>query len=1033
MINRLKMKNMLSRALWLTFGFAVAATLSLTSCHDDVEMPADPRPSVVEEDDVTVTSFTLQSGLFHISEGTEEVTIALTPVDVPAPGVASKDSGEDGTVGAEDSESEETVYTETTRCFQAKVQLDGEELRFHMSVPAPQQIADGEYIMTMSHHDGNTIPGRLSVRFEKGMLSSVKVVIPKYMLDGRGTEDDPYLIQSDDDFEMFLINLGDDKDVYGAGLKFKQTADVKAPDQSPFISGRGYWGAPFAGIYDGDGHEIKGMYYHGAGREDSDSYFGIFTELRGSASVSHLSVTGVTVNGLCKWAGIIAGFTTGNIKLTDITVAGYFSDASAMGGLVGVLKSGTLTMEDVKLQAVLEGTNDVGGLIGYTESGTTLNVSKVSTPGQHFSVKGLQSVGGVVGRTKGTANISDVRLEHKVSAEDSDITIIQGDSRQVGGIIGAVNNANGDQNLTRCYVICPVGGKSCDYAGGILGRIQTSKTINITECRFYSVLTGNRYVGGLAGHVDFGTMGKGSVRIHGDDLSTRVAADDADAKITGENYVGGFIGYFNGGSYSNYCKVKINVPVSGSGSAIGGVFGKIEEVMVDVSRFMLGQGGDTPGGDTTMKVTGKNRVGGLVGEIDHGRIYGGEKFDYEKNGTEARVPDKGCFSPAYGCVVTGHEEVGGLIGYGDYATIDALSSAAAVTGDKYVGGVAGYITNCCYHDVTLEDVTFTGTLNCSRADYVGGIAGCLVGHYSAASKDCINYSDVTGGDFTGGVFGCVVMEGYGYGYVNVEWCVNKGNVKGTCHVGGIAGRSNVEFDPQVMWVEESVLNFYNCMNAGKISASGGTSSGGVGGIVGFTNYVTGVANCANHGDVFGEGQFHGIGGIGGSMGDDPKGTGMTHKYLNLTLRESCNTATIDAGNTGSFVGGILGYQEEGKMSTVENCHNMGHVPPKQSHDCGGIVGCVDHLTDIYRCVNQGKVDHGNAMIGTHKSGSLFDHGSLYFLEGTGKNWPSSKSVSKTDFTKESSFGGLDFSSVWTMTSDGPALRNNPWRNPASAK
>lgn len=1029
------MKNMTLRALRFLCGLAVAATLILASCQDDVEMPVNTHPSVVEEEDVTVTSFTLQSGHFRIPDDTEEVTIALTPVDVAATVVSSKDSGEKGDEdNPDDGESEESVDMETTRCFKAKVQYDGEELRFHMSVPAPQQIADGTYIMTMSHNEGKIIPGRLSVGFENGMLTTVKIIIPKYMLDGSGTEDDPYLIQTDADFEMFLINLGDDKDVYGAGLIFRQTADVAAPDQSSLISGRGYWGAPFAGIYDGGGHEIKGMFYNGAGREDSDSYFGLFTELRGSASVSHLSVTGVTVSGLYKWAGGIAGFTTGNIKLSDITVAGYFKDASAMGSLVGVLKSGTLTIEDVELQAMLEGKNDVGGLVGYTESGTTLNVTNITTPNQHFSVSGEKSVAGIVGRTKGTANISDVRLEHKVSAEDSDIIIIRAGSGQVGGIIGSVNNANGDQNLTRCYVVCPVGGKGCDYAGGIVGRIETSKTVKVNECRFYSVLTGNDYVGGLAGYVYFGSMGKGAVRIHGDDFSTRVAADDADAKITGVNYVGGFIGYFNGGSYSNYSKVKINLPVSGSGSGIGGVFGKIIEVNIDMSRFMLGQESSTPGGDTTMKVTGGNQVGGLAGIMDHARLSGGEKFDYVTNGADARVPDKGDFSPAYDCVVTGREQVGGLLGYGDYATISALSCAAAVTGDKYVGGVAGYITNCCYtNGITLEDVTFTGTLNCPKADYVGGIAGCYVGHYGATSKDCINYSDVAGGDCTGGIFGYVVMEGYGSSSVNVEWCVNKGNVTGTYHVGGIAGRSLVEFDPQVMWVEESVLNFSNCMNTGRIWASGGSGSAGVGGIVGFTNYVTGVMNCANHGDVYGEGQFHGIGGIAGSMGDDPKGTGVTHKYLNLILRESCNTGSVDAGNNGSFVGGILGYQEEGKMSTVEDCHNLGRIVPHQKHDCGGIVGCVDHLTDINRCVNQGKVEHGNAMIGTHKSGSLFDHTALYFLEGTGKNWPSATSVSAARFTDKSSFGGLDFESRWTMTSDGPTLRNNPWRDPSLAR
>lgn len=992
-----KMNKIALRVLHLSSALAVAATLMLTACHDDVEMPIDTRPSVVEEEDVTVTSFTLSSDHFQIPEGTEEVTIALTPVD------------------------------EVPLCFAAKVQREDDSLRFHMSIPAPETIADGTYIMTMSHNDGKTIPGRLSVLFENGLLSSVKIVIPTYMLDGSGTEEDPYLIKNDDDFMTFLINLGDDKDVYGAGLVFKQTADVNAPDQSPFISGRGYWGAPFAGIYDGGGHEIKGMYYHGTRREDSDSYFGLFTELRGSASISHLKVTGVTVSGLYKWCGIIAAFTTGNVSLTDITVSGVISDATGLGGLVGVLKSGTLTIDDVKLQAVVEGADDTGGLVGYTEKSTTLNVSRVSTPDSHFSVSGGWSVGGIVGRTKGTANISDVRLEHKVSAEDSDIKIIKSSVGQLGGIIGQVQSANGDQNLTRCYVVCPVGGDS-DYIGGIIGRIYTTKTVNLNECRFCSVLTGANYVGGLAGYVKFDMMGPGTFHINGQNLSTRVATDDADAKISGRDYVGGCIGYFYGGSFYNYCDVKVNIPVSGSGSCVGGVFGKVQEISIELSRFIMGPG--ESGGDTTMKVSGENRVGGMVGELESARLTGNQHFDYGKAVDDiVVVPNKRRFTPVYSGVVTGKEYVGGLLGYGFNATITGLSSAASVTGDKYVGGVAGHILNTQpgSHN-TLEDITFSGTLNCPKADCVGGIAGSYGGHYGAAAQDCINYSEIIGGDCTGGVFGYVVMEGYGGDTVEVNWCSNIAPVTGTYNVGGIVGRSYVEFDPQSVSLDEAVLIIADCANSGNIKASGGNDKCGVGGVVGNTNYVTGVMRCVNNGDIYGSGQFHGIGGIAGSMGDDPTGAGLTHKYLNVILSECFNIGDIDAGNRSSFVGGILGYLEEGKMSTVENCKNSGRVVPDQNHDCGGIVGCVDHLTDIYRCVNKGKVEHGNAAIGTHKSGSSFDHGALYYLEGTGKGWPSATSVSTSAFDRESSFGGLDFTNVWDINGSGPFLRNNKWMN-----
>lgn len=969
------------------------AGLLLCGCHDDVEFPADIHPEMVESGDGTITSFTLEDTHFTLPEETRSVMIALI--------------SRDGDTG----------------CYNAEVEREAGKWRFHMNVPADGEITDGDYVLTLRSHDGRSIPGRLVARFENGLMSSVSIILPTYMLDGSGTEEDPYLIQNDEDFEMFLMNLGDDKDAYGAGLKFLQTADVKAPDQSSFTAGRGYWGAPFAGIYDGGNHAVSGIFYLGTGREDSDSFFGLFTDLRGTASVSHLSVTGVTVSGLYKWSGIIAGHTTGNVTLTDISVAGVFADGYAMGGLVGVVKSGSLTVKDVELHATIKGGNDIGGLVGRSESGTTLTVTGVTT--QHFSVTGEKSVGGIVGRTNGTVSISDVRLEHKVSAQDSDIKIICGNDQSVGGIIGHIDSSAHDHALTNCYVLAPVGSSTADCVGGIIGEAHTKNKIKVNECRFYSVLEGRNNVGGFAGKIIGGT-----VQILGDDLSTRIAADDADAKITGVDNVGGFVGRWECNPDIR-SKVKINLPITATGSACGGVFGRITYSTVDITKYLIGQAASSPGGDTTMKIAGNDMTGGVVGCMtEESKIYGADKFDYPSDGGMSRVPSKSQFSPIFSCVVTGNKYVGGLVGYSECSTIRSLSSAASVTGNAMIGGIVGGVKNA-FNVAALEDCAFMGALNCPKASYVGGIVGYAESYNNINLVDCINYSPISGGDCTGGIAGYVLRSRQlsEDDVMHVEWCVNMGEVSGTYHVGGIVGRVHVSSntDGTGMPCAFTSVSITDCMNTAKVYGAGGSSAGGLGGIVGFTHYLTGVMRCANHGDIYGEGVLHGIGGIAGSMGEDPTGTGATHRFRNVELSESCNTGTIDTATKSNFVGGILGYQEEGNLSDVEDCHNLGKVLPQQSHDCGGIVGCVDHLTNIYRCVNQGKVEHGNAAIGTHKSGSLFDHGSLYFLDGTGKNWPSAKAVSAAHFTDETYFSGLDFESCWMMTADGPALRNNHWR------
>lgn len=976
----------------------------MTGCHDEPDMP-DLRSEITTGTNGYVTSFTLHSKHFLIPDDVDSLRITLV--------------SEEGLAG----------------CYNAGVKRELETTRFSMHIPESAEIKDGKYILTMRRCDGKSVPGRLSAQFDAGMLTNVAIIIPKYMLDGEGTEENPYLINNDDDFAMFLINLCDDEESYGAGLKFKQTADLKAPDQSSLIPGRGYWGAPFAGIYDGGGHTVSNLYYHGSGRESSDSGIGLFSELTGSAEIMNLKVAGVAMSGLYKDCGIVAGYSNGDVSMSGISIAGNVDDGDAVGGIVGNVKGGTLSLSDIEMHVNMRGENYVGGLVGFLSNGASLEVRKVRIPDYHFSVNGKKSVGGILGCSKGYAQISDVRLEHKVSSEDSDINIIEGSAGDVGGIIGTIASDGDEHRLSSCYILCPVGGKHATNVGGMVGYSSQSTPLVIDACRMYSVINGSAYIGGIIGQGVFphGTYG---ITVEGDDFSTRIAADDAEAKISGGENAGGFAGLLKGSLHLG-CKVKINLPVSGT-TNVGGAFGSISGSTVDVSGFMFGQS-TTSGGGTTMRVTGTESTGGFVGDIYETILLGSQKFDYSENGKPIAVPSPDRFEPTYNCVVSGVKNVGGIVGCSRGSDIRHISSAAAVTGSSNVGGIVGSFEE---HDEEslLEDCTFKGSIDCKGAKCVGGIVGSYLADGRGTIKDCVNYSDISGGDYTGGIIGNLYKRSIVVGetisdfsnhITRMKWCVNKGAVDGTGRVGGIVGLSRSD---QYSSCTKSLTSISDCMNAGKITAKGSDSSyHGVGGIVGKGEAHIEVLCCANHGDIFASGRFHGVGGIAGSLGMDANGVGLTDTYRNLDMKECCNTATVDTDNRDNYVGGILGYQEEGNKSDVNDCHNLGAVPCKQSHDSGGVVGIVDHLTNIYRCVNQGMVSHGNAAIGTHKSGSLFDHGSLYYLDGTGKSWPSASKVSAANFGKAESFKGLDFNNKWTMTTEGPVLRNCQWHDPAKAR
>ena len=74
------------------------------------------------------------------------------------------------------------------------------------------------------------------------------------------------------------------------------------------------------------------------------------------------------------------------------------------------------------------------------------------------------------------------------------------------------------------------------------------------------------------------------------------------------------------------------------------------------------------------------------------------------------------------------------------------------------------------------------------------------------------------------------------------------------------------------------------------------------------------------------------------------------------------------------------------------------------------------------------MEEGNATIGTHKTGSVFDHGDLYMLDGSGWTWPNAKVIKKEDLCDQSKYSGLDFENHWMMTDFGPVPRDCPfWR------
>ncbi len=147
------------------------------------------------------------------------------------------------------------------------------------------------------------------------------------------------------------------------------------------------------------------------------------------------------------------------------------------------------------------------------------------------------------------------------------------------------------------------------------------------------------------------------------------------ATITGKKYVGGLVGLKDNGTIINsYSEGNIN-----GNDMVGGLVGRNLKGIVNNSY-------------STGNVTGENKVGGLVGYNDYGTITnsystGSVTVDNVGGGLVGEN-NYGTISNSYSQGnVTGQSNVGGFIGINDYGTITNSYSTGSVTGYNLVGGL----------------------------------------------------------------------------------------------------------------------------------------------------------------------------------------------------------------------------------------------------------------------------------------------------------------------------------------------------------
>ena len=228
------------------------------------------------------------------------------------------------------------------------------------------------------------------------------------------------------------------------------------------------------------------------------------------------------------------------------------------------------------------------------------------------------------------------------------------------------------------------------HSVGLFGYASGNTTIKQVGI-VSATVSGNDYVGGLVGYSNQGTI-SGSYAtgtVSGDSLvgglvgnsGSAINASYAMASVSGAVYVGGLIGNSNGRISSSYAMGS----VSSQGFSVGGLVGHNNN------------SGAISGSYATGNVSGDDSVGGLVGSNEGtistsyatGSVSGGDDRVGGLVGSSS-----GTISASYatGDVSGGGDDIGGLVGRNNASVIASYAAGRVSTsGDTfYIGGLVGY-------------------------------------------------------------------------------------------------------------------------------------------------------------------------------------------------------------------------------------------------------------------------------------------------------------------------------------------------------
>ena len=282
-----------------------------------------------------------------------------------------------------------------------------------------------EFVNTLSYGAG-ILSANIWIYNQNGYPTLGNTInIVNHFYGGDGTETNPYIIKTKEQFENFssLVNFGRSFDQeyieLGNDIALNDTANWKNWGEA--TTGLSQWipigtnQSPFRGAFDGSGYAVRGIYI-----SNSNNYQGLF------------------------------GYVAGTIKKLGVE-AFYVKGGNYVGGLVGYGS----TIDNNYATGNVQGNDYVGGLAS-SNRWSTIQYSYATG-----NVQGNDYVGGLVGENQN--NISTSYATGNVKGNE-----------HVGGLVG--RNETRWSSISTAYAIGSVSGNT--YVGGLAGSIDPQSTIS---------------------------------------------------------------------------------------------------------------------------------------------------------------------------------------------------------------------------------------------------------------------------------------------------------------------------------------------------------------------------------------------------------------------------------------------------------------------------------------------------------------------------------------------------------------------------